>query len=132
VEFDRSILRTAQRDSFHTRAISRVDTAFAFSSSIVVRCAWLSMLVALFLSDSLFHPVQFVPRAFDLALRLFLPLAVHLGQGFGEPPAGTLQDGNGHLQIALECGRGWSGGGRLPLRFQKQFRLGEDALSSYA
>jgi hypothetical protein len=82
------------------------------------------MLGALFLSDPLFHPVQFAPRAFDLALRLFLPLTVHLGQGFGEPPAGALQDGDRHLQITLECDGGWSGGGRLPLRFQKQFRLG--------
>jgi hypothetical protein len=86
----------------------------------------------LFLSDSLLHPVQFAPRTFQLALHLFLPLAVHLRQRFGEPPAGTLQDGHRHLQIVLECGRGGSGGGRLPLRFQKQFRLGEDALSSYA
>jgi hypothetical protein len=43
-----------------------------------------------------------------------------------------MQDGNRHLQIALEAGRGRSGGRRLPLRFQKQFRLGEDALANHA
>ena len=86
----------------------------------------------MFLSDSLLQPVQFAPRAFQLALRLFLLLAVHLRQGFGEPPAGAFEEGHRHLQIALECGRGRPGGGRLPLRFQKQFRFSEDALANHA
>jgi hypothetical protein len=90
------------------------------------------MLGVLFLSDSSFHPVQFAPRAFHLALHLFLVLAVHLRQRFGKPAAGTLQDGNRHLQIALECDSGGPGDGRLPLRFQKQFRFGEDTFSNHA
>jgi len=85
----------------------------------------------LFLSDSLRHPVEFAARAFHPALRLFLLPDVHLRQGFGKPPAGAMQDGNRHLQIALESGRGRTGG-RLPLRFQKQFRLGQDALANHA
>src|SRR5712692_6289756 len=132
VEFDRSTLRTVSRDNCSTRAISRLVTPFALSSRIAVRCAWLSMLGFLFLSDSLRHPVEFPARAFDVALRLFLSRAIHLRQGFGEPPAGAMQDGNRHLQFALESGRGRSGGRRLPLRFQKQFRLGEDALANHA
>jgi hypothetical protein len=75
------------------------------------------MLGLLFLSDSRRHPVQFPARAFDLALCLFLTYAIHLRQGFGEPPAGATQDGNRHLQITLQSGRGGSGGRRLPLRF---------------
>jgi hypothetical protein len=43
-----------------------------------------------------------------------------------------MQDGNRHLQVALESGRGRPGGWRLPLCFQKQFRLGEDALAHHA
>jgi len=62
---------------------------------------------------------------------LFLLRAGHLRQGFGEPPAGATQDGDSHIQIALHLfdrrrfGRRW-----LPLRFQKQFRLGENALAN--
>ena len=85
----------------------------------------------LFLSDSRRHSVQFPARVFDLALRLFLLRASHLRQGFGEPPAGAMQDGNRHLQIALESGSGRLGGWRLPLRFQKQFRFGEDTLADH-
>src|ERR1039457_6016299 len=132
VEFDCSTLRTVSRDNCNTRAISRLLTPFALSSRIAVRCAWLSMWSFPFLSDSRRHPVQFPARAFDLALRLFLLPAVHLRQGFGEPPAGAMQDGDGHLQFAIESGRGRPGGQRLPLRFQKQFRLGEDALANHA
>jgi len=55
----------------------------------------------LLLSDSRRHPVQFAARAFDLPLRMFLLPAVHLRQGFGKLPAGAMQDGNRHLQIAL-------------------------------
>jgi hypothetical protein len=90
------------------------------------------MLRFLFLSDSFRHPVEFPARAFDPALRLFLLPAVHLRQGFGEPPAGAMQDGNRHLQVALESDRGRPDGRRLPLRFQKQFRLGEDAFANHA
>jgi hypothetical protein len=86
----------------------------------------------LFLSDARRHPVQFPARAFDLALRLFLSRAIHFRQGFAEPPAGATQDGNRHFQVVLESGRGWPGGRRLPLRFQKQSRLGEDTLADHA
>jgi hypothetical protein len=85
----------------------------------------------LFLFDSRRHPVEFPARVFELALRLFLLRAGHLRQGFGEPPAGATQDGDSHIQIALHLfdrrrlGRQW-----LPLRFQKQFRLGENALAN--
>jgi hypothetical protein len=86
----------------------------------------------LFLSDARRHPLQFPARAFDLALRLFLSRAIHLRQSFGEPPAGAMQNGHRHLQIAVECGCGRSRSRWLPLRFQKQFRLGEDALADHA
>jgi len=56
--------------------------------------------------------------------------AIHLRQSIGEPPAGAMQNGHRHLQIAVECGRPDSR--RLPLRFQKQLRLGEDALADHA
>jgi hypothetical protein len=90
------------------------------------------MLRSLFLSDARRHPVEFAASAFHPVLRLFLLPAVHLRQGFGKPPAGALQNGNRHLQIALESGRGRTGSRWLPLRFQKQFRLGEDALANHA
>ena len=90
------------------------------------------MFRSLLLSDSLRHPVEFAARACDLAVRLFLARTVHLRQGFGEPPAGAMQEDHRHLQIALESGRGRTGGRWLPLRFQKQFRLGEDALANHA
>jgi len=53
----------------------------------------------LFLSDSFRHPVQFPARAFDLVLRLLPLCGIHLWQSFGEPAAGTAQDGQRHLQI---------------------------------
>jgi len=84
-----------------TRAISRVDMPFALSSRIAVRCAWLSILCFLFLSDSFGHPAEFPACAFDPVLCLLLLPAVHLRQSFGEPPAGAVQDRNGHLQITL-------------------------------
>ena len=90
------------------------------------------MLRSLFLSDVRRHPVEFAASAFHPVLRLFLLPAVHLRQGFGKPPAGALQNGNRHLQIAIESGRGRTGSRWLPLRFQKQFRLGQDALANHA
>jgi hypothetical protein len=87
----------------------------------------------LFLSDSIRHPVEFAARTLDLALRLLLLCGIHLRQSFGEPAAGTPQNGKRHLQIALHlfhrrrfCER------RLPLRFQKQLRLGENAFANHA
>jgi hypothetical protein len=87
----------------------------------------------LFLSDPFRHPVQFPAGTFDLALRLLLLCGVHLRQCFGEPAAGTPQNGKRHLQIALNLlGRGGLRRLRLPLRFQKQFRFGENALANHA
>jgi hypothetical protein len=87
----------------------------------------------LFLSDSFRHPGKFPPCAFDLALRLFLLGSGHLRHGLGEPPAGAMQDGQRHLQIALDlldrrrlCRR------CLPLRLQKQLRLRQNALADHA
>ena len=86
----------------------------------------------LFLSDSFRHPIQFPARPFDRALRLLLfPHGVHLRQGLGKPAAGPAQNGQRHLQMSpldLFRARGLRRL-RLPLRFQKQFRLGENALS---
>src|SRR6266566_1427653 len=132
VEFERWTLRTVNRDTCSTRAISCLLTPFALSSRIALRCAWLSMSGFLFLSDPFRHPVQFSARIFDPALRLLLLPAVHLRQGFGESAAGAMQDGGGHLQVALEGSRGRRDRHRRPLRFQKQFRLGEDALAHHA
>ena len=79
------------------------------------------------------HPVEFPAGAFDLALRLLLLCGVHLRQSFGEPAAGTPQDGKRHFQIALDLfERGGLDRLRLPLRFQKQFRLGENAIPNHA
>jgi hypothetical protein len=132
VEFERSTLRTVGRDSCSTRAISFLLTPFALSSRIAVRCAWLSMLGFLFLSDSFRHPVEFATCACDPGLQLFLLPAIHLRQSLGEPPVSATQDGTRHLQFAIEGHRGRLGDRRLPLRFQKQFRLGEDALADHA
>ena len=90
------------------------------------------MWLSLFLSDARRHPLQLAARAFDLSLRVFQLRASHLRQSFGEPPAGATQDGNGHLQVVLQGNRRGTGGRRLPLRFQKQFRLGEHARANYA
>ena len=100
---------------------------------MVVRCAWLSIFRFLFLSDSVRHPVQFAARTLDPALRLLLLRGVHLRQSFGQPAAGAPQNGKRHLRIALHlfhrrrfCER------RPALRFQKQFRFGENALTNHA
>jgi hypothetical protein len=86
----------------------------------------------LFLSDSFRHPVQFPASTLNLALRLLLLCGVHLRQSFGKPAAGTTQNGKRHLQIALHLsGRGGLHHLRLALRFQKQFRFGENALANY-
>ena len=87
----------------------------------------------LLLCDSFRHAVEFPARIFHLALRLFLLRATHPRQRFAEPSSGTTQDGDHHIQIALHLfdrrrlGRRW-----LPLRFQKQFRLGENAFADHA
>jgi hypothetical protein len=87
----------------------------------------------LFLSDPFRHPVQFPAGTLDLSSRLLLLCGVHLRQSFGEPAAGTPQNGKRHLQIAFDLfGRGGLRRLRLPLSFQKQFRFGENALANHA
>jgi hypothetical protein len=87
----------------------------------------------LLLSDSCRHPRQLPARVFDLPLCLLLLHASHLRQSCGEPAAGAMQNGHRHLQIALHLfHRRRLGSHWLPLRFQKQFRLGENALASHA
>jgi hypothetical protein len=86
----------------------------------------------LLLSDARRHPFQFAARVGNLVLRLFLLRGRHLRQGFGEPPPGAFQDGYRHLQFVPDGDRGGLGRRRLPLRFQKQFRLREEALASHA
>jgi hypothetical protein len=54
----------------------------------------------LFLSDSFRHPVEFAANAFQLTLRLFLLLDVHLRQCFSESPTGSMHQGKRHLQFA--------------------------------
>ena len=91
------------------------------------------MVPFLLLSDSFRHPVDFPACVFNLALHLFLLWSRHLRERFGEPPAGTLQDSQRHLQIALDLfDRRRLGCRWLPLRFQKQFRFGENALANHA
>jgi hypothetical protein len=87
----------------------------------------------LFLSDPFRHPVQFPADTFDFALCLLFLCGVHLRQCFGEPAAGTPQNGQRHLQIAFNLfGRRGLRRRRLTLRFQKQFRFGENALANHA
>jgi len=84
-------------------------------------------------SDSFRHPVEFPARILQLALRLFLLRASHLRQRFGELSTGAAQNGERHLQVALNLfGCSWLRRLRLPLRFQKQFRFVENALSNHA
>ena len=77
--------------------------------------------------------MEFPARIFQLALRLFLLWASHLRKRFGKPPSGATQDGDHHIQIALHLfHRRRLGCRRRSLRFQKQFRLGENAFADRA
>jgi hypothetical protein len=85
------------------------------------------------LSNPCRHPRQFPPRAFDLAHGLLLLRPAHLRQRFVEPPVGALQNRHRHFQVARHLfHRRRHGGQRLPLGFEKQFRLGENALAGCA
>ena len=82
---------------------------------------------------SLRHPFEIPARLLDLLLRLFQLLAVHFRQCYADPAVGSLRNGGEHFQIAHERGGLCDGCRlRLPLRFQKQFRSGEDALTHLA
>src|SRR5581483_10699085 len=131
--FERSTLRTLWRESFNTRAISRVGAPFALSSRIAVLCAWLNMLVCSLPSESLRDAVQLAPRAFHLPLRLFPLLRIHIAQCFAQPPAGAAQDGGGHLQIARQFRTSRLRLRRsLALRLEKQPRFGQQAFADGA
>ena len=69
-------------------------------------------------------------RRFHLALYSVLLRASHIRQRFGKPFSGAAQDGDRHFQIALHLfHRRRFGGWHLPLRFQKQLRLGENVFA---
>jgi hypothetical protein len=86
----------------------------------------------LLLSDARRHAVQFAARVSNLALRLFLLRLCHFRQSVGESPTGALQDGHRHLQLVRDGNCSGTGGRHLPLRFQKQLRLGEETLAHHA
>src|SRR6266581_4595909 len=69
-ELERRTLRTARREIPNTRAISRLLTCCAFSSRIVVRCAWLNMRFFLRLKSSV-NALQLLLNASDLLARGF-------------------------------------------------------------
>ena len=122
VEFERRILRTVSRLMFSTRAISLRLTPCACSSRIVVRCAWLNMLLLLcwWRGDFRGQTIQFLPHAIDLALRREALRTVPLdGGAAGQSPIGPAADRRYHLQIAQQCGDsiGRRIGFALPLRF---------------
>src|SRR5688572_19343558 len=101
----------------------------AFSSSIVVRCDWLSI----FFSHLPGYPVEFVARSFNSPQRLSSLLIVHLGCGVCKPPRRPPQNRDRGVEFPLQRGSlRFSRRRRLPLRLQKQLRLGEDALANRA
>jgi hypothetical protein len=88
----------------------------------------------LLLRDSPGQTAKLVFQAFDLAPRGFALLAIHLrGSRARQSPGGTVHNRCRHLQIAQEfCGRRCrSSRCRLPLRFEKQRGLVEQALPDY-
>jgi hypothetical protein len=67
-------------------------------------------------------------QAIDLIPRGLALLAVNLGTGRAHQPAGgAVHDGHCHLQIAQQFGAWCCCLGLLPLRFEKQLRLGENS-----
>jgi hypothetical protein len=76
-------------------------------------------------------------NAIDLSPRVFELVAVDLRRGAGHPSAGTVHDCQHHLQIAQQFGC-WLGRRgalwarfHLPLRFEKQLGLVENALANH-
>lgn len=72
--------------------------------------------------------------AVDMAPRLITLRAIQVWRGGGQSPAGPVDDRRSRLQIAQEFVRRRRGRLRLdlPLRFQKQLRLRENALAGLA
>jgi hypothetical protein len=84
----------------------------------------------LFLCYSFFQILQLFAGALNGAPRLVTLRTVHLGSGAGQTPTGAAHDCRRHLQIAQQFA-GWRRWWRfhLPLRFQPQFGLLENALA---
>src|SRR6202171_5309335 len=100
VELERRTLRTATREIPSTRAISRLLTCCAFSSRIVVRCAWLNMWFLLRL-DGFVYAVELLLNTIDLVPRGFRLLVIQLrGSGASQPSLRAVHDRHHHLQIA--------------------------------
>jgi hypothetical protein len=91
------------------------------------------MFALLFLFHSCGDAMDLPAGTLKAVLRLLLLPAIHLRQGGAEPAADTLQEGDGHLQILLQChSRRLRLSLRWPLCSQKQFRLLENALAHHA
>jgi len=86
----------------------------------------------------LFHSfrqlLQLTARPGDVAARLLALRAIHIRRGGGYSPAGPVHHRRRHFQIAQEFfGWGWRWlRFHLPLRFQKQLGLLENALAGLA
>ena len=80
-----------------------------------------------FLSDLFGHAIQFPACGGDAAVNVLLLGGVHVRKRFPQLPAGAAQNGGGHLQIALQLRPSARHGPAL--RFEKQFRRGENALA---
>ena len=131
MEFDRTTLRAVGREIPNIRAISRLLTPWALSSRIVVRCAWLNMLL---LWDSPGQTTELVFHALNLEPRRFALLAIHLRNDRArQSPGSAVHNRRRHLQIAQEFGgrRCRSFRFRLPLRFEKQRGIVEKALPDH-
>src|SRR6266581_826654 len=110
VELERRTLRTARREIPNTRAISRLLTCCAFSSRIVVRCAWLNMGFLLRL-DFFVDAMELLLNARDLMPRGFGLLGIQLGGSCGrQSPLCAVHNRHHHFQIAQQfgAGPGWS------------------------
>jgi hypothetical protein len=91
------------------------------------------MFALVFLSDLFRYPLEFPARAFDPLLYLLLLLAAHFRQSFRQPPASSAHNSSRHFEVTLERGRLRDGlPWWLPLCFQKQFRLVENALADHS
>src|SRR5271166_2533404 len=132
VEFDRRTWRTATREIPSTRVISRLLTPLACSSRIAVRCAWLNMWFFLRL-DFFAHAAKLFLNAIDLKPRRFALLEIQFpGCGPRQPALCAVHDRGHHLQIAQQFGAcpGWGFLLRLPLRFEKQSGIVQNAFAN--
>ena len=92
-------MRTATREIPSTRAISRLLTCCAFSSRIVVRCAWLNMRFLL-REDFFVDAMELFLNAIDLMPRGFRLLGIQIDHRCaGQPPLRAAHNRGHHLQI---------------------------------